>query len=130
MLDVANIPARMCGQDDVYSAQASARRILRQPPPQFNPAQAEEGETADEHRDELAERQAGALGTRKDDCLVQCFDVARPNDFYHWWTFPVADFLGIAEPLFQDRGSARREARKRGLEGAFVPEDEVCPYVD
>ena len=73
---------------------------------------------------------AGALGTRKDDCLVQCFDVARPNDFYHWWTFPVADFLGIAEPLFQDRGSARREARKRGLEGAFVPEDEVCPYVD
>jgi hypothetical protein len=73
---------------------------------------------------------AGALGTRKDDYYVQCFDVARPNDFYHWHTFPVADFLGIAEPLLQDRGPERCETRIERLEGAWVPEDEVCPHVD
>ena len=57
MLDVANISARMCGAEDVYAPQASARRIVRQPPPQFQPEREEVAEEGAGERCEEAEPQ-------------------------------------------------------------------------
>ena len=73
------------------------------------------GEITFECQGVVNEAPPGARGSRKNDYFVQCFDVAKPSDFYWWWTFPVADFLGLAEPLVPRQTEEFQQEKRRAV---------------